>query len=262
MDEAQLWEHNEYVTLTYDPENLPPDLNLVHRHYVLFQKRLVNHFARLKQNAIDGRPNYKLKNRYYMSGEYGEENGRPHYHAILFNTWFEDRKYHCKTDAGAKLYTSELLTRLWGLGFASTGDVTWESAAYVARYVMKKINEKGKTKTENKYREIINPETGEIIKRIQPYSQMSRSPGIGKKWIEKYAADVYPHGLKVVNGHEIRPPRYYDEHFKKLHPQKYKQLSAKRAEEGLKKFDDNTNTRLNAKEIVTDRKLTLLKRKI
>ena len=74
-----------------------------------------------------------------MCGEYGEDFSRPHYHALLFNCFCPDRKKHSTGDSGSVIYTSEALTKLCPFGLSSIGDVTFESAAYVARYVMKKI---------------------------------------------------------------------------------------------------------------------------
>jgi hypothetical protein len=60
------------------------------------------------------------------------------------------------------LFTSELLTSVWGLGHASVGDLTFESAAYVARYVMKKVN--GSLK--QSHYEVIDYDTGEVVGHI------------------------------------------------------------------------------------------------
>jgi len=47
--------------------------------------------------------------RYYMCGEYGENMGRPHYHAVFFNLRFADQLYF-KSSGGFKLYPPGHLT--------------------------------------------------------------------------------------------------------------------------------------------------------
>ena len=126
MHEAQMHENNCFITLTINPEELEKRKNkwsLDHREFQLFMKRL-----RKKYGEV----------RFYMCGEYGEENKRPHYHACLFGVEFEDKELH-RVRRGIPLYKSETLNKLWKLGFCTIGDVTFESAAYVARYIMKKV---------------------------------------------------------------------------------------------------------------------------
>ena len=84
------------------------------------------------------RKKYGSQVRFFHCGEYGDLNKRPHYHAILFGVDFaHDRKLWSQKD-GMKLFTSESLEKLWPYGFCTIGQVTFESCAYVARYIMKK----------------------------------------------------------------------------------------------------------------------------
>ena len=77
--------------------------------------------------------------RFFHCGEYGESTSRPHYHAIIFGYDFPDKKKWRTTDRGDILYRSPLLETLWDKGSSEIGSVTFESAAYVARYSLKKI---------------------------------------------------------------------------------------------------------------------------
>lgn len=284
MHEAQLHQENCFITLTYNDEHLPKDQSLVYRDFQLFMKRLrkahpghtvaglqgrrqrrhlTNELTPGQRSRQKSKPKaaYKSKSQtplgisFYMSGEYGGKTNRPHYHAILFGIDFHDRKYLKTTGAGEKLYTSDTLDNLWGLGFASVGNVTFESASYVARYVIKKMDGEKK----NKY-ERTNPETGEITSLKPEFSNMSRDPAIGKRWIERYTADVYPEGMTVVNGHLTRPPRYYDLYYKRTSPKKYATIVDKRHQEALKALADSSNQRLAAKEQVKTAQLNKLKR--
>ena len=191
VHEAQLYDCNCFITLTYDDDHLPNDLSLNLSHFQKFMKRLRKRFG-------DGI-------RFFHCGEYGENFGRPHYHAIIFNFDVPDRVLFSQRN-GVNLYSSEILSSLWPYGFCSVGDVTFESAAYVARYVMKKVTGKG---ADDHYT-FIHPITGAVVHRAPEYTTMSRRPGIGKGWIDTFLDDVFPDDFVVVNGVQCRPPRFYD----------------------------------------------------
>lgn len=183
IHEAQLHERNCFVTLTYDDMHLPDMGTLVPRDFQLYMKRL-------RKSLGDRRV------RFFHCGEYGEELSRPHYHAVLFGYDFGDRRLW-STSNGVSVYRSAELERLWPFGFSTVGDVTFESAAYVARYCTKKV-------------------TGDAAKahyqgRHPEYVTMSRRPGIGAGWYAKYARDVYPSDEVVIRGGvRCRPPKFYD----------------------------------------------------
>lgn len=255
MHEAQLYDENCFITLTYKDAGF----SLVPRDFQLFMKKL--------------RFKYRPREiRYYMCGEYGEIFGRPHFHACLFNFRFPDLKYLKKTDSGSMLYTSEILEKLWEHGMCSVGDVTFESAAYVARYCMKKLTGDGFKKSYG----IIDPDSGEVFERTKEFARMSLKPGIGARWLEKYKSDVYPHGKVVVNGREVNPPRYYEKLFQKSqfeHDKLFRdgllrptgkaavhKLAAERHDGVIDAVEDNMPHRLVAKDIVGKARLGLLKR--
>lgn len=125
VHESKLHKDNCFITLTYNDANLPSDKSLHYRDFQLFMKKLRKQY-----------PDKKI--RFYMCGEYGENFGRPHFHACLFNFNFDDLTLW-KTQNKQKLYRSKKLEKLWPLGHSSVGTVTFESAAYVARYIMKKV---------------------------------------------------------------------------------------------------------------------------
>lgn len=221
--EASLYSSNSFITLTYAPEHVPSDMSLNYVHFQEFMKRLrercrgsdlVTHpFAGLPDGK-HGRffPDFYRPIRFYMCGEYGENFGRPHFHACLFNLDFHDKKYFKKTSSGSIIYTSKLLSDLWPYGFSSTGDVTFESAAYVARYVTKKIT----GPIADDHYEWFDSETGLVSWRTPEFSHMSLKPGIAYSWIKKYMADVYPHDFVVLKGKKRTPPRYYDRIYEKF----------------------------------------------
>ncbi|WNK13985.1 MAG: replication initiator protein [Microvirus sp.] len=187
VHEAQMHENSIFVTLTYSDEFLPGP-SLLYVDYQLFMKRLRESVGPV---------------RFFMCGEYGEENLRPHFHALLFGVDFEDRK-----SIGSNLYTSATLEKIWGKGHCPFGSVTKDSAAYVARYSVKKVN--GEAAKDHYSR--VDSRTGEIVDCVPEFGRMSLRPGIGYTWFAKYWRDVYAarDGV-VVDGTTVTAPRYYDD---------------------------------------------------
>lgn len=192
--EASLYKRNCFITLTYSPENLPADGSLDVRHYQLFMKRLRKAY-----------PNDKI--RFFHCGEYGENLGRPHYHACLLNFDFPDKIHYRTNERGEPLYRSQSLEKIWGLGICEIGSVTFDSAAYVARYITKKVSG---PMAEAHYNGR-NPE----------YTTMSRKPGIGKPWLDKFKNDVYAIDAVIMRGKKCSPPRFYNTQFELTNPDEF-----------------------------------------
>jgi hypothetical protein len=245
MHEAQMHEENCFITLTYNDDHLPSDRSLHYRDFQLFIKRLRKRY-----------PGRRI--RYYMAGEYGENFGRPHWHACIFGFDFPNQKLWERSTAGSLLYRSPDLEALWPFGYSTIGRVTFESAAYVARYIMKKVT--GKNAKEH-YQEI-DPDTGEITNRTPEFTKMSLKPGIGYEWYKQYTADVYPHDYVVVRGKKVKPPKYYDKKYKIENPYEFDELLYIREKSAKLRHEDNTLERLAVKEQVTKAKLLKLKRNL
>ncbi|QGH73233.1 MAG: replication associated protein [Microviridae sp. ctKAt32] len=259
MDEASLYKENCFITLTYDDKNLPVGGSLEKRDFQLFMKRLrkeVN-YASIK-GFVGPRMDYR-KLRFFHCGEYGETNGRPHYHACLFNYSFPDCVFYRVNRNGDKLYTSAMLSSIWKKGISIVGAVTFESAAYVARYVVKKFM----GSEEDKDRHYLNEETGEILP--SEYVTMSRRPGIGKGYYDKWKSDMFPSDQKVVRGKVMVPPRYYFNEFEVDNPEGSAIVRAKRLKNRVKMvdgIDDNCLSRLVVREGVLKRKISNFTREV
>lgn len=252
MHEAQMHVYNNFLTLTYNNENLPDDLSLRPEHWVTFAKALRSALHRKKYHrAINSD---KLGFRYYMGGEYIPETGRPHYHACLFGIDFQDKIYHKTTPAGSKIYKSPTLDKLWGKGYSSIGQVTFQSAGYIARYCIQKRTGDGNPT----HYEILDPDTGEIRLRRKEYNHMSRMPGLGKSWLLKYHPDIYTTGKVRVRNATAYPPRYYDKVYEDIDHERLYQLQYQRLRAAVDHQDDNTPERLRVKEQVQQAKLKYL----
>lgn len=173
MLEAKDHEHVTFTTLTYDDQKLP--LTLRRDHLQGFVKRIREENRRQASNRI----------RFFACGEYGEQNHRPHYHAILF---------------GISANEATRINRAWGMGITKSVPATPAAIAYTAGYVAKKIGFK-----EEAAQERVHYETGEVYHRQAPFLQMSRRPGIGnndKRWAASWK------DFAILGGVRIPVPRY------------------------------------------------------
>lgn len=165
----------DFITLTYAPESLPTVLEstgeyfangtLVRKHVQLFVKRL------RKRCSAE-------RLRYYLVGEYGTDDDRPHYHILLFGMLPE------------KLRQVELA---WTFGHVHYGELNDASIHYTTKYVI------------NRH--------GDFGGREPPFCFMSRRPGIGERYVETHGSwhrdGLYP--FAWVNGVVQRLPRYYSD---------------------------------------------------
>ena len=243
MHEKRLHVDNAFVTLTYDNKYLPAGGTLVKRDLQLFMKRLRN----ARGSGV----------RFYACGEYGDVNRRPHYHAILFNVAFPDKVFHSRSKGGEPLYTSGELSEFWPFGFSIIGDVTFDSAAYVARYIMKKVTGKA---AETAY-DVVDGD-GVVTTRIPEFTVMSRRPGVGRGWFDKYGQETYAHDNCVVKGRLVRPPRFYDGMFEILEPERMRAIKSERKRRAALQRDENLIDRRLVRERVQELNLKALKREV
>lgn len=247
--ESKLYDENTFITLTYDDDHLPkvgPFPTLVKRDIQLFHKRLHNRLLKTRGYGI----------RYYYCGEYGETYGRPHYHSIIFNYGFPDRKFYKYNKRGEPLFRSEFLRELWPDGHNSCGAVTFESCAYVARYVMDKVDG---DQFDDKYT-WQDVATGELVSIQQEFVGMSRRPGIGKGWFDKFHAETYRDDSVIMNGREVRPPRFYDNLYEQVDSVRLKVLKRNRLRKS-RVYSRNRSLRRDwTREVITLKKLRLNRR--
>lgn len=213
-------EKNCFITLTFDEEHLPSDYSLDKAHFQKFMKRLRKHVS-------------PEKIRYFMCGEYGGQSWRPHYHAILFNYEPNDMQPAGFRDIHP-YFISPTISKLWPYGFHTIAEANYDTAAYVAGYITKKITG---DKADDHYKRTIidwNDVTGEIsyykedAELLPEYAEMSRRPGIGAKFIEKYGDDCYPSDYMVHEGRKLGVPKYYDKKMEELDEVRIASQRAKR----------------------------------
>ena len=264
---------NCFVTLTYRDElecdseqlrngyHVPDDWSLSKDHFQRFMKRLRKAFE----------PD---KIRFFACGEYGNRCrhgidlecvgcplcnvGRPHYHACLFNVSFPDLTAYGSRD-GELRYTSDVLSRIWKYGFVDVGELNFDSAAYVARYCLKKVTGSA---ADDHYMQV---DLDGVATWVLPeFNLMSRRPGIGRDWFDRYKDDVFPSDEVPVPGSGVFKgvPRYYEEVFKEENP-----LSLEEIKELRRKFmeahgHDYTPERLMSRYKVKKAQVEMLKRSV
>lgn len=253
--EAKLYERNSFITLTYDNEHLPPNRSLNRQHFQLFLKRLRNQLCDCPRDYSLSKRGRKVcfnplhRVRYFHCGEYGDFNGRPHYHAVIFGHDFKGDSTHLQTTShGDHLWTSNALSKAWPKGIHAVGNLTFESAAYVARYIMKKV-------------------TGDLAEdyyggREPEYTTMSRRPGIGADWINKNLGDVYPSDEVIIRGKSCRPPKYYDQVLEQRDPELHERIKEQRIAAAKTHGEDQTYERLAVKETVIKARMREFQRDI
>jgi hypothetical protein len=225
---------NSFLTLTYSDENVPGGGTLVYGDFQRFMKRL--------------RKRIGLPIRFFMCGEYGEQTVRPHYHAIIFGYGFPDKTYWGKSPTGHPIYRSKELEELWTEGNSLIGSVTRESAGYVARYCMKKING---DLAEDHYKG-----------REPEFAHMSLKPGIGLSFFEKFSSDILPNDYVIQDGFKIPVPKYYDRKFEEKGGD-IEEVKYRREVYGREQSENNTDERLAVREEVAIAKTkSLLRSKV
>lgn len=250
MHEASLYDDNCFVTLTYNDANLPVGGTLVRRDLQLFLKRLRKFSVKRRGRGF----------RFYACGEYGDETFRPHFHVLLFDYNFRDRYTWRRSVSGNKLSRSEELERLWSVGSSEIGDVTFQSAGYVARYCVKKVV--GRAAAEHYLRYDCE---GRPYQLLPEFAAMSLKPGIGRPWLLRFQADVYPHDFVIVNGRKVKPPRFYDKYLESVDPDAYDVMIDARepdsSAEWVRRVAESTKDRLRVKEeVAASRLATFVKR--
>ena len=267
MHELRDHEQSSFITLTYDDENLPQP----YKTEVLNQKtqckeiltsgnlrkKDFQNFIKELRRQLPGK-----KYRYFHCGEYGDKKRRPHYHAIMFGIDFAaigDAYGHHQTPEGHTVWQSQLLDRLWHRGRCEVGSVTFESCAYVARYITKKITG-GPAKEHYKATCL---ETGKTYDREPEYATMSRNPGIGANHAKKYLREIYPSDEVITRGQSCRPPKFYDRILEKESEEDY--ILVKEARETALELSDlgeRSPKRLKTREKVKKAAINHLSRRL
>lgn len=231
--EASQWRFNSFVTLTYDDEHCPDELQ---------PKDLQKWFKRLRWHVSQKGDDVSQEAgslRYLACGEYGERTDRPHYHVLLFNCGFPDR-----LRVGKEMYESPVLSKTWEFGSHRFGDASVGSAAtYIAKYALKA------------YEPVCDADG---VVRQRPFLVCSKRPAIGAKWLESFRGDL-THGYVVVDGQPRSIPRYYKKVLKRSDGQLHDTAVARACASRVRVGGDHSHPdRLRDSEMIHMRRAQLL----
>jgi len=244
--------HNAFITLTFSDEGLADreEKDKTNRHSVavrdwqLFAKRLREKIGEF---------------RFLMSAEYGEPpNGvsigfRPHYHALIFGQDFHEDRVQCLDKNGATYFQSAALAELWPRGRHDIRACVPETINYVSRYVQKKLRKRDAPDTRYQRVDIA---TGEVFDVAPEFATMSRRPGIGAHWWDRYKDDAFPSDFVIIRGKKQPVPKYYYEKLKAEKPELAALVREKRIKSAADHAADDTPERRLVREEVMRRKLS------
>jgi len=233
-----------FITLTYSDKYLPKDYSISIREVQLFMKRLRKSLGFIRV-------------RFFLCGEYGEGNLRPHYHILLFGYDFPDRKLWRKTNRGDPVFRSETLEKIWPYGFSEIAMFSKDAAAYVARYVVKK--HKGRSLSTDLYYTRRHPLSGKLCRVKPEFVIMSRKPGLGSSWLERYGCDVFPSDFLVHDGAKYPVPRFYEQ---LLSDRALSVVKWKRKVRASRHAENQTPQRLAVRQEVLEHKVKSINRKL
>lgn len=235
MCETKRHKDNYFITLTYDDANLPmfesccyTDKDGYKYEYEndgtwmgTLEPKDVNRFINTLRKHYERQGITDIK--YFYCGEYGTENGRPHYHMILMGAPLDPKQFYSLKLDDKKFahWKSKELEKWWNKGFVDVAEVEWANCSYVARYCMKKIN------NENDPREYA--EAG----KLKEYVRMSRRPSIGRLYYEQNKDHIYECDEIIqrnVSGKitSLKPPSAWDKLLKEQDPEKYEMIKTSR----------------------------------
>lgn len=243
MHEASMHQANCFLTLTYDEANLPSDGSLRYSDVQLFLKRMRKRVGRF---------------RYYLCGEYGDTTWRPHYHLCIFGYDFPDRRTYSQSESGEWSYSSAILDSLWGRGQCTVGNLTLQSASYVARYCLKKVVG---DLAEGHYSHVDSD--GVIHRRAAEFNCMSLKPGIGSAWLDQFGGDVFNRDYVATNdGRQHAVPAYYLKRLKKANPDEHERIMLDRFDSCQLTAANRTPERLAVRKEVFTARTNQLKRNL
>lgn len=201
MHETRYHDQNWFITLTYSDDHVTPDYDLDYRDLDTFFKRARHSFQRTSRPF-----------KYFACGEYGDKNLRPHYHFAGFDFNLDDLRFFKKSPSGGSYFISSSLTDCWGKGHVIVAPLEYDSAAYIARYVTKKMNGRNV-----RYKDYFDPETGEVFQYTIERSFQSK--GLGLKFYQQHHKEIWDlDGCLYNNKYLVKPPRYYMKQLEKVDP--------------------------------------------
>lgn len=242
--ESKKSKNNYFVTLTYDDEHLPMDEEITTSKGITYTRTddwkgnlrpsdLTKFIHDIRQYYYRERGKTGIK--YLACGEYGTKNQRPHYHIIFFDCPFESKDfYNARLIEHEYYWQNKIIEKYWTKGISNVSEASWNTIAYVARYVTKKAY--------GDQAEDERAAKGQIAEFIRV------SKGIGKDYWDKNKEKILQtDSITIKNGkgvHQCKPPKYFTRLLKKENEELYKTVRVKREKDNanMQKAKDMTHT--------------------
>lgn len=227
-------EHAYFITLTYDDEHLPipervyygKDENAFFENDgtwiegTLVKEDLIKFRDRLRKHLDYRGKLYSFK--WFGCGEYGETNGRPHYHMILMSCHLDTNQFYGAHKDPHKTYEtwkSHELDKLWPFGYVDIATCNWQDAAYTARYTAKKW-----LKTTDDWEYYMRGKIPEFI---------TQSKGIGDDYFLENMDKIYETDSMIAQTVKsktsiVKPGKRCDQLLEKKDPEKYDKIKEQR----------------------------------
>lgn len=233
--EAKEYENNWFVTITYDDKHLPKPDEIIDNNGISWTNDgsweggtlVPSHLTQFIKNVrqIMKRDYNQDGIRFMACGEYGDEGARPHYHIIFYNLNLPTEDlYNPRIINKEFYYQSKIIERAWDKGISNVSEATWNTIAYTARYITKKINGEGSDELYHSHG------------KFKEFMRVSRMPGIGEGYYEKHKDEIYTTDSILIKNKtgsiHVKPPSYYDKKFEKENPKRWREIQKQRRKDG------------------------------
>lgn len=251
--ESIYYKNNYFVTLTYDDQHLPKveemtteegityteQPGIIDWHGCLNPKDLELFVKNLRKIMADKKIQAEGI-RVMECGEYGNQNKenpklgyRPHYHLILLNCNLPlDTFYNPRVDWQKAIHwQNKIIEAAWSepgtkghpgkqKGICEICEANWNTIAYVARYVTKKIYG---DESEDHYA---------MRGQKKEFFRVSNRPGIGRQYYEDHKEEIYKNDRVMIRNRNgtvwVNPPKYYDDLYEQEDPEHMEYIKKKR----------------------------------
>lgn len=205
LDKARDWSIRCVLESQYHTESCFVTLTFDDAHYPVAASRTT--LRDLFVGFIESLRNDGVKCRYFGCCERGSITKRIHAHIIIFGFKPDDMEFYKVGSNGDYLYNSAYLSSKWQKGFVVVGDMSYQSAGYVARYTMKKLDDDSS------------------------FIFMSNRPGIGFQYCKDHAEKIIESDCvygQFGNLHTAPVPRYFNRFLSEWYPEQYARLQLAR----------------------------------
>lgn len=200
--DAEYYKYQYFITITYDDDNLTwmnycTDDGTIEPIPILNRQEIVDFKETIRDRA---RKRGYQPIEYMLSGEYGSQTARPHYHMILLtdDPEIDLHLYQAgRSRTGYDMFGSTTLDEIWDKGMIRLSRASVACMAYTARYTLKK-SYKG------------DPDRDRKIALGYPDEFICSTPGIGSRYMQDHLDEILKHpSLQLPGTKGVSLPKYF-----------------------------------------------------